>query len=507
MNNLKNALPYLLAAVVLAGCPSTQQTVRKDERGERTETRRQTGGAQKSSQEDNVPQINAKAKMAFEDANKSYAQAKQTGKWDYVMLERKYRAAADADPNLAEATYDLGVLAERQGKMKDAASYYNEALEKKPSLHQAAENLAVMAQNSGDEARAVEIYTKVLASYPEDAGSRARLAEINRRKGDYDKAIQLSKEALFREPKTLQAYKTLMLTYYAQKQFSLAKLVALRASKIEENDPEIFFTLGQMNLDEGDIPKARVQFKKAVEARPDYLPAHLQLAKIALKQENYPAAEESIRRILQADGKNAEAMVDLGIALKGMGQYDKAMQVYDDAQKLKPDLSAIYLNKGFVMLAKNEPEKAIELFKLYQSRSPENPMAADQGIKDAEAILQERADAKKAEEEAKKMEEEAKKAEEAAKAEEKKQKEEELKKQQEGAKTGGKDDKGAPAEPDAKKDTKPPAGKADAKAPEKKEEPVAKPPAPKKEEPKPAEKKAAPPPAAPKKDDEPNDSL
>jgi tetratricopeptide (TPR) repeat protein len=430
-----------------------------------------------STKADNVPQISNKAKLAFEDANKSWDAMKKTGNYDYPSLEKKFKAAADADPNLAEAVYNLGVLAERQGKTKDAVNYYKQALQTKPTLRQAAENLGVIAQNNGDEAKAVQIYTDILTNYPDDAGSRARLAEIERRKGNQEKAIELAREALFRDPKTLQAYKTMMQVYFEQKQFSMARLIALRASKLDAADPEIFYTLGLINLSEKESAKARTQFKAAVAARPDFLPAHYQLCKMAFDQEDYQGAEEHLRRILQANGKNPDALLNLGVAYKGMGQLDKAMATYDEAQKLNSDMPELYLNRGIIIGIKGDPEKAITMFKTYIARKGEAGIGMDHPvhtlISEQEEAIKKREEDKRIAEEAAKMEAEMKKMEAAAAEEEKKQKEAEFQKQKSDAKSGG------TAKPD---------GAAPAPAP--KDEP-------KKEEPKPEAKKAPPPAPAP----------
>ncbi len=441
-----------------------------------------------------VPQISTKAKLIFDEALKTYEQQKKSGKIDYPGLEKRFRAASDADPNLAEATYNLGVLADRQGKVKDAVALYKEALSKKPTLRQAAENLGVIAQNNGDEAGATRIYTDILNNYPDDAGSRARLAEIARRKGELDRAIELSREALFRDPKTLQAYKTMMQVYYEQKQFSLARLIALRASKLDDSDPEIFYTLGLMNMAEKDPVKARAQFKKAVEARADFLPAHYQLCTIAFEKEDYHSAEEHLRHILQSNGKNVDALLNLGVAYKGMGQLDKAMATYDEVQKLNAEMPELYLNRGIIIGIKGDPEKAIQLFKTYLARKGES-VAGDHPvhtlIAEQEAAIARREEDKRIAAEAAKMEEEMKKQEAAAAEEEKKLKEAEFQKQKEDA-------KGPP--------------KGDGKAPpavEKKEEPKAeakKPPAPAPAA-APAPKPAAPAPAPAKKGEEPEDGL
>src|SRR5262245_54251742 len=86
-----------------------------------------------------VPQVSNRAKLLFEDAVKAMEAQKKGKAPDYAALERKFQAAAEADDRLAEADYNLGVLAEKQGRKDEAISHYRTALRKKPSLTQAAE--------------------------------------------------------------------------------------------------------------------------------------------------------------------------------------------------------------------------------------------------------------------------------------------------------------------------------------------------------------------------------
>jgi tetratricopeptide (TPR) repeat protein len=181
---------FALAALVVQGCKTTDPGTGVKVDG--PQVKRTNNNV---AQTEEAPQISSKAKLLFEDAIKAFDAQKKTGQYDWATLEKKFRNAADADDKLAEATYNLGVIAERQGKTKEAVSLYKEALNKKPTLRQAAENLAVIAQNQGDEKGAVAIYENILATYPDDAGSRARLAEIHRRRGESGRALELAKEA------------------------------------------------------------------------------------------------------------------------------------------------------------------------------------------------------------------------------------------------------------------------------------------------------------------------
>ncbi|AKJ02405.1 adventurous gliding motility TPR repeat lipoprotein GltE [Archangium gephyra] len=414
---MRSLLLAALAALFAAGCAGPTAAT--------TGNTGTTGG--KTTKANEPPPISNRAKLLFEDALSALEAQKKANALDYPSLERKFKAALDADPNVAEADYNLGVLAERQGNTQEAISRYQAALKKKPTLRQASENLAVIAQNAGDTSGAVSIYQGILKIYPDDGNARARLAEIYRQTGDQEKAMELARAALMREPQSVTAYKVMMRSYLERKQLAMAKLVALRAMKIDQNDPELHHTIGLILLQEDKKDAARLSFKRAVEVRADYVPSRVQLAQMELDAEDYPGAEEHLRRILQADSKNAAAHLNLGIAYKGQGQLDKAMQEYDEAEKLDPKMAAIYFNRA-VMLHRHKgaPERAIELYRKYITMSGgEVALNAEHPIfgllREAESIVQAQREALAAEEQQKQLEELQKKQQEAMKAEEAKQ--------------------------------------------------------------------------------------
>lgn len=353
--------------------------------------------------------VATRALLLFDDANKTAENQRKAGISDPETLKRKYQAALDVDPNLAEASYNLGVIAQREGNDSQAATQYRNALKVKPSLKEAAENLGVLSQEQGDVPTAVQIYQDVAKQHPEDASSRARLAEIYRQNGEYDRAMSFARQALVRDSRSVAAYKVMMATYLDRKQLSMAKLVAIRALKISEADPELHYTVGLILLQEQDQTKALVQFKRALEVKPDHLPSHIILAKLALKNENYPRAEQHLRSILQADAKNAEAHLNLGVAYKEQGLFDKAMQEYDIADSLSPKLAIVSLNRAIILHRyKDAPERALEYYKKYVAMVGETSLPADAPVfglmKEAEQVVDAKAQAKVADEQAKKLE-------------------------------------------------------------------------------------------------------
>jgi tetratricopeptide (TPR) repeat protein len=349
---------------------------------------------------------NTHALMLFDDANQAAASQASAKAPDNAALERKYDAARQADPHLAEADFNLAVLAERQGKREQAFVLYRSALDKKPSLKAAAEALARLTAEQGDIPSAIAQWMDIAQKFPDDAGSRVALAELYRLSSDHDRALEFARQALIRDPKSVGAYKVMLRSDLDRKQYALAKLVGLRALKIDDKDPELYVALGNIQLAEGQPDQAAIQFKRALEVKPDDRGALIELARLALADQDYAAAEASLRRLVETGGGTAEVQLALGVAYKGLGQPDKALAAYDAAEHLNGRLAAVYLDRGILLQRmKGAPDKALEQYKRYvELVGGEGQLPGDSPVpalrREAEQMVRAKAEARKVEEQA-----------------------------------------------------------------------------------------------------------
>ena len=109
------------------------------------------------------------------DAERAFAQgvqAQQTERLSEAM--QAYRLAAQLDPSLFEAHYNLGLVATEAGNLPAALAAYENALAVQPQSLDARYNFALVLKQANYIADAVNELERVLASYPNDA--RAHLA-------------------------------------------------------------------------------------------------------------------------------------------------------------------------------------------------------------------------------------------------------------------------------------------------------------------------------------------
>jgi len=317
------------------------------------------------------PAMPARALRLFEEAVRSEEEQKKLkvpADWPY--LERKWRAVLDA-ADVAEARHNLGVALEAQGKLGEARAEYERARELKPSLRQASVNLGVLLEKQGDARAAAAVYQQCVRDFPEDAVARERLAVLYRSAGQLDDAWRLAREALVREPRSVAAYRVLARVALQRNDLDLAKLVALRAQKLDADDPELPYTVGLVLARQGDDAAAQAQFRKALALRDGFLAARYALLDVSLKKQAWGSVAEHAAAILKAEPTNAAVQLAHGLALRYTGKPDEALAAYERAEKASGDrLAEVHLARGVLFArVKSECEPALTELKAYQTRA------------------------------------------------------------------------------------------------------------------------------------------
>lgn len=304
----------------------------------------------------------ARAQRLFAEALKTLEDQKELKvPIDWALMERKWRAVLDA-AEVGEARFNLGVALDNQGNASGAKAEYEAALLAKPSLRQARVNLAVLVERQGDARAASAIYAEVLRDSPEDAMARERLAALYRASGQLDDAWRLAREALLRDPRATGAYKTMIRIALHRKELDLAKLIALRAQKLDESDADVAFLLGEVLDRQGEEGAAAAQWNKTLAIAPGHLPARYALLDQAVRKEAWPRVAEQAGAILAVEPKNAAVVLLRGIALRHAEKTDEALEAFEKAEKLSHGvLAEVYLARGILLMrdrSECEPARA-----------------------------------------------------------------------------------------------------------------------------------------------------
>jgi Tfp pilus assembly protein PilF len=354
--------------------------------------------------------------------------------------------------------------------------------------------LAAIAAKRGDHEAAISLMRGLVQRDASASGARVAIAQQSLAKGDVKNAEKLAKQALARDPKNNGAYCVLAHAAVARKDFRRARLVAAQGFKLDADAPCLHHALGLVALAENETAVALVSFERAAAKDPKLLDARFRIAQISMGYKDFKKAITNYAAVTEVDPKNPAAYVNLGVALKGSGNYAEAEKVYLKAIEVAGSSGSAeaHFNLG-VLYMKNlgRREDAKAQLKRYLQ-------LADAGSDDpAFAMLEEIDKLKAMEEEVKRQEEEARKQEEI----EKKMAEEEAKRkaEQEALEAAEKKkqeeidrkmkEAGEPVEPKDKVDETPPVDEKKDAPPAKRAAPAKKKPPQEKEPQEPATKK------------------
>ncbi|SNS27727.1 Tetratricopeptide repeat-containing protein [Belliella buryatensis] len=234
---------------------------------------------------------------AFQKAIATYEEDNMEMAYEFFAL------AGDIDPTDSTMNFNAGYIANDLGKYEEAKKYFNRLLE-------------------------LEDYNKLNAYY--------FLIQIaTSADADPEEALRLIGEARKADPtdKTLAEYEIQLLLQLNKMDEALTSVVSAL-----ENDPEnagILLRYGYLLEQSGDLEGALVQYKKSVEADPDFFEGnnyagaiYLEKARVILNEVGNLSDEEWEKR---ADSMNKEAE----------GYYRDAVPYFTKATEIRPDSTDI----------------------------------------------------------------------------------------------------------------------------------------------------------------------
>ena len=167
---------------------------------------------------------------------------------------------------------------------------------------------------------------------------------------------------------------------------ALAELEAL-AVRAPEN-PVTHFTLGRAYVARGDWEAAKRAFNKAIELRPDYLPARLALAQVQVTRGEFDDAWKTAGAALALDGGNQNARLIQSAALLGQKKVAEARQMLEEMLKADPASADANFQLGVVSLTEKKYPEAATAFRRAYQLNPANSNALMGMVEAAMALNQ-----------------------------------------------------------------------------------------------------------------------
>jgi len=323
----------------------------------------------------------------------------------------QYKVIAEADPSDAQTYMRMAEIYRRNGKLDEAHECLKKASVVVPESLELKYNMAVIEEAQGKYDDSIALLTQLLqktehANGEYDTSEKNNRAIFIERLGTvYREANkpQLAVDTFHRmfdlgDDNAIRGYQQIIETYRDQKQWQLATTTAEEAAKKYPNDRQMQMVAASQRADLGNAGPAIEQVKAMLKGTPDDREVYIALAQmysrtkdwpqaeaninkameLSTKQEDkdyvtfvagsiyerqkkYELAEESFRKVIANDPKNAQALNYLGYMLADRGtRLEEALGYIRRAVALDPQNGAYLDSLGWVYYRMGNYELAEE---------------------------------------------------------------------------------------------------------------------------------------------------
>ena len=286
--------------------------------------------------------------------------------------------AVNADGQLWEGRYNLGVLLAETGDLVAAEKQLNQAQQLAPNAEDVVVALGEVRRRMGDAAGAVEVLRAFVKQNPNAGLARTALVSALREDGKIDEAISQAQAALVRRANDPYALSELALAELEKGEADTAELLSKEALKAAPQSAVAERTAGMISLQRGDDAVAFRHFQKASELDPNDTTARLNTGIVLLQAGVYDKSASELKAVLNIEPDNSMAAIALAAAIRGRAKKDD-QSAYVESERLlqgvlerePKNLSATFNLAVLYADYLKRPADAEKLFRRFLADAPE----------------------------------------------------------------------------------------------------------------------------------------
>jgi len=282
------------------------------------------------------------------------------------------------DPNNAVAHYQLGIGFDQQHADDRAEGEWKEAVRLKPDLTDAQQALAQVQMRRGDTEGLLQTAQQLISAQPPvaDGFLLRAVVEISRQKfadaeSDLRKAMELA-------PASPAPYVQMGAMRLAQKQFGDAEKFYQQALEKNPSYAEGLRGLMAAYIQDKQVDKALAAANQQIAKSPNNSSFYDLLGTVLFEsKKDTKGAEAALRKAVELDKTNSNALVKLGKVQIAEGASDQALATYLQSIKDNPREVTFYILAGELYESKSQWDQAKSMYQQALNIQSDNPTASN----------------------------------------------------------------------------------------------------------------------------------
>lgn len=239
-----------------------------------------------------------------------------------------YKQLLDIVPNFAEALYRLGLVAQEDGQLDEAAAYIERAIQADPNQPFYYYSLGLILLDRGEHQEAKILLQRALALNPNFAQAHNQLGIITQGEQRFDEAVHYFQAAVSANPAYARAHNNLGNLLKAQGNLAAAIACFREALRLDPQYSLALINLAGALMEQGELGEAEKLYFRAIELNPNAPQNYSPLGRLYIVQWKLEEAEGAFRRAVEFNRDREADWLLLGYVLRDQGKMQAAMDAY-----------------------------------------------------------------------------------------------------------------------------------------------------------------------------------
>jgi putative PEP-CTERM system TPR-repeat lipoprotein len=218
---------------------------------------------------------------------------------------------------------------------------------------------AYAATGRGEEA--VKAFQKAESLAPNDVGLQTRLASARMGMGEAESAMGDLEHTLQLAPTAPQVGEALFFAALATGDLNKAAEAIDKVRTAQGDTPVVENLAGLLKLAQLDIEGAGAKFRDIVQKHPEFLPAQINLARVAAMQGRTSDAEQLLSTILDKNPASEPALTMLASQMMQSGRMAQAIALVEKAHNAQPANTRLTVSLGDLYIRSGKPAEALAM--------------------------------------------------------------------------------------------------------------------------------------------------
>ena len=293
--------------------------------------------------------------------------------------ESEWREAVRIRPNLTDAQRSLAALELRRGNIDAILQAAQQIIASDPSSADGFlwKGVADMTRKKYSDAQ--QDAEQAVQRLPQSPAPYILMGDIQLNQKHYADALKFYQEALDKAPSSADGLKGVIYTYSAQKEYDKAIAAANAQIAKSPNNSSFYEQLGTVLYDgKKDLKGAEAALRKAIELDKNNSEALLKLGKLLAEEGSIDQALATFQQSIKDNPREVPFYVLSGELYEKKKDWEHAKAMYQQALSIVPDQPLASNNLAYVILEQGgNVDVAMGLAQTARRAMPDSPNAAD----------------------------------------------------------------------------------------------------------------------------------